>query len=189
MVRFAARYRALQVNFKLASLGGGTEAARIDEEQREALVAELVPEARRVADDLGVATNLDVLEAQLRAGGARTAPIEDIGCFMGFAYARVLVDGTVLYCCNTEVRVGSLASGARFSELWRGDAWNALRDRLRRGDYLASCGQCGKVNQNVKIAAAFAARYGEARLREVTGRDRPRERAAEVLARRLPVVE
>lgn len=88
---------------------------------------------------------------------------------MGYAYARVLVDGTVLYCCNVEVRVGSLRDST-FSALWSGDAWNALRDRFRRGEYLASCGQCGKLNQNVKLGRAYARRFGEAALLEATGR-------------------
>lgn len=154
MIDLGARHRALQVNFKLASLGGGTEAARIDDAQRDRLLGDLVPAAERRAAELGVAHNLDVFRAQLEAGGGATADIAAIariGCYMGYAYARVLVDGTVLYCCNTEVRVGSLAE-APFSTLWTGPTWQALRDRFRRGDYLDSCAQCGKLNQNVKIA-------------------------------------
>jgi len=157
------------VSFKLASLRGGTEDCRIDEAQRARLVAELVPEAARVAGELGVATNLDVFAAQLGAGGGATAPIADVGCFMGYYYARITVDGTVLYCCNTDVVVGSLAD-ARFADQWRGEAWQALRDRLRGGAYLPSCDQCGKLNQNVNIGRAFAAAYGDGRLRQVTGR-------------------
>lgn len=168
MIEQAARYDAALVNFKLASLKEGTEAAAITEEQRATLIHELVPAAMRRAGELGVETNLDVFARQLEAGGRATAPIRDIGCFMGFSYARILVDGTVLYCCNTEVRVGSLRE-ARFSELWNGSAWNVLRDRLRGGDYLAGCDQCGKVNQNVKLGRRFAKAFGEPRLRQVIG--------------------
>jgi len=157
MVRLAAETLAAAVNFKLASLKEGTEACRISDEQRARLVDEWVPAAARVAAELGVATNLDVFARQLAAGGAATAPMAEIGCFQGHYYSRVLVDGTVLYCCNTEVVVGSLAGGARFSQLWHGEAWNALRARLRRGDFLPSCAQCGKVNQNVKIGRRLAA--------------------------------
>jgi MoaA/NifB/PqqE/SkfB family radical SAM enzyme len=169
MVRLADRTLAAQVNFKLASLKDGTEACMITAAQRRRLIDELVPAAATEAAELGVATNLDVFARQLAAGGAATAPIAEIGCFMGYVYSRILVDGTVLYCCNTEVVVGSLA-GARFSELWNGAAWNGLRARMRRGDYLDSCDQCGKIAQNVKLARRFASTYGEARLREVTGR-------------------
>lgn len=170
MVRLAHRYQAAQVNFKLASLKDGTEGCRITEEQRRLLLEALVPEARAVARDLGVETNLDVFEAQLRAGGEATAPIAAIGCFMGYVYSRVLVDGTVLYCCNTDVVVGSLADGVPFSGLWQGPRWSELRERMRRGEYFESCNQCGKVNQNVKLGRRFAALYGERRLLEVTGR-------------------
>lgn len=169
MIELAERYRAKQVNFKLAGLKDGTEAARITDEQRTWLVAEWIPAAVERAQMLGVHHNLDVFAAQLGAGGGATAPVRDIGCFMGYVYSRILVDGTVLYCCNVDVRVGSLAE-MRFSELWHGAAWQALRARLRRGDYLPSCDQCGKINQNVKLGRKFAARYGEARFREVIGR-------------------
>ena len=170
MVRLAHRYDAEQLNFKLAGLKEGTEAARITEEQRARLVDTWIPEAGALAVELGVVTNLGVFAAQIEAGGEATAPIAEVGCFMGYVYARVLVDGTVLYCCNTDVRVGTLAGGARFSDLWSGPAWSALRDRLRRGDYFPSCDQCGKLNQNVKLAERFAAAYGEPRLLAVTGR-------------------
>ena len=169
MVRLAHRYRAGALNYKLAGLREGTEAARIREDQRAWLLAEGVPAATALAAELGVETNLDVFAAQLGAGGGDTAPIADVGCVMGHVYARVLVDGTVLYCCNTEVVVGSL-SQARFSELWRGARWNEWRARLRAGQYLPSCGQCGKLNQNVKIGRKLAAAYGEETLRRVTGR-------------------
>jgi len=171
MVRFAHRHRASQVNFKLASLRDGTQACRISAGQREALQTRLIPEARRVADDLGVRSNLDVFARQVQASsGWETAPIEDVGCFMGYEYSRILVDGTVLYCCNTDVRVGSLADGTRFSDLWYGPAWEALRARFRRGDYYESCSQCGKLNQNVKLAERFEAVYGREKLLAVTGR-------------------
>jgi MoaA/NifB/PqqE/SkfB family radical SAM enzyme len=170
MVELGARYAAERINFKLAGLGGGTEAAMIDDAQRAQLIAEGVPAARERAGELGVTTNLDVLAAQLATGGSATAPIADIGCFMGYVYSRITVDGTVLFCCNTEVVVGSLADGTRFSELWRGPVWNELRAQMRRGDYLPSCSQCGKLNQNVKIGRAFAKAYGDERLAEVTGR-------------------
>lgn len=170
MVELGARYSACQINFKLAGLGGGTEACRITEAQRQRLLGELIPAAARLAHACQLPTNLDVLAAQLGAGGGDTAPIDQVGCFMGYVYSRIAVDGTVLYCCNTEVVVGSLASGARFSQLWTGPVWQGLRDRMRRGDYLASCRQCGKLNQNVKLARRFAAAYGEQRLLQVTGR-------------------
>jgi MoaA/NifB/PqqE/SkfB family radical SAM enzyme len=156
MVRLAHRYRAGQLNYKLASLREGTEACRISDGQRAWLVDEGVPAATALARELGVDTNLDVFAAQLAAGGEATAPIADVGCYMGHVYARVLVDGTVLYCCNTEVVVGSL-SEARFSELWRGPRWDAWRARMRAGDYLPSCAQCGKLNQNVKISRKLRA--------------------------------
>jgi len=177
IVRFGASFRADRVNFKLASLAGGTEACRIDDAQRAQLLAD-VPRARALADELRVATNLDLFARQLEAGEAdesATVPIEHVGCFMGHVYTRITATRDVLYCCNTEVRVGSLAD-APLSELWRGDAWQALRARLRRGDYFAGCARCGKFEQNAAWSARVRAELGEAAWRDATGADRHRLR-------------
>lgn len=170
MVRLGAMYGAEQINFKLASLREGTEQVRISEAQRLQLQSELVPRAMAEAEQHQLPTNLDVFLQQLRAGEEATASIADVGCFMGYAYSRILVDGTVLYCCNTDVKVGSLATGASFSELWHSAAWESLRARMRRGDYFSSCNQCGKFNQNVQLSEQFARVYGAERLLQVTGR-------------------
>jgi MoaA/NifB/PqqE/SkfB family radical SAM enzyme len=179
MIAQAHHFSALQVNFKLASLAAGTERAAIDEEQRRWLLDEGVPAARARAAALGVTTNLDVFAAQLGAGGRRTAPIDEIGCFLGFEYSRITVDGTVLYCCNTEVEVGRLDRPDDFSALWHGPAWQALRGRLGAGDFFPGCWQCGKVNENVKLATAFRQAHGPAAA--------PYARAV-ASARRLPVL-
>jgi MoaA/NifB/PqqE/SkfB family radical SAM enzyme len=186
MIDQAADLSARLVNFKLASLKDGTEAARASRVDLLAIDQDLDALRARAARR-EVVTNLDTFALQVKAALARpgetaevddapdqagpaTAPIEEVGCFMGFAYARILVDGTVLYCCNTEVVVGSLAGGDRFSDLWRGATWQAMRDRMRRGDYLASCQQCGKIAQNVKLAERFEREHGRDALLRVTGR-------------------
>jgi MoaA/NifB/PqqE/SkfB family radical SAM enzyme len=169
MVEQAHRYRASRLNFKLASLRGGTEAVAIDDAQRQRLLGGDIERARTRAGQLDVDHNLDVFEQQVEVGGELTAPIESVGCMLGYSYSRITVDGTVLYCCNTEVVVGSVAAGESFSALWTGPAWEALRARLRAGEYFPGCHQCGKLNQNVKLAARFSERYGEARWRQITG--------------------
>jgi hypothetical protein len=174
MVSFAARFRADRVNFKLASLAGGTETCRITEEQRAQLIGEGVPKARELAEKLGVKTNLDLFAHQLAAceeDETATVPIADVGCFQGYVYTRITASLDVLYCCNTEVRVGSLAD-ARFSELWTGPAWQGLRDRMRRGDYMAGCERCGKFEQNMTWSKRVREELGDDVWRTVTGNDR-----------------
>lgn len=168
MIEQAHAFDAAQINFKLASLRAGTEAVQVSETQRETLLAHDIPAATARAAALGVQHNLEVFAQQLRTGGEATAPIAEVGCFLGYHYSRITVEGAVLYCCNTEVEVGHLREG--FTNLWRGPAWTALRERLRAGQYFAGCAQCGKFNQNVKLSARFRQLHGEARWLEVTGR-------------------
>ncbi len=171
MVRFGRTFHAARINFKLASLARGTEQCSITPEQRDQLLAAAIPRARAVAAELGVATNLDLFERQVGAarGDLRaTVPIGEIGCFMGHVYTRITVDHDVLYCCNTEVRVGSL-HGTTFAALWQGDAWHQLRTRLRRGDWFPGCHRCGKLEQNAAWSARFRERYGDLAWRAVIG--------------------
>jgi MoaA/NifB/PqqE/SkfB family radical SAM enzyme len=168
MIEQAHAFAAAQINFKLASLRAGTEAVQISGAQRATLLERDVPAAIERAAALGVVHNLDVFAQQLRAGGEATAPIAEVGCFLGYHYSRITVEGTVLYCCSTEVEVGHLRDG--FAALWRGPAWTALRARLRAGQYFAGCAQCGKFNQNVKLSARFRQLYGEQRWLAATGR-------------------
>ncbi len=146
---FARRFGAGRVNAKLASLAGGTEACAITEDQRAWLLEEGVPRTRAEAARHGVDHNLDLFEAQLRAGGLVTTDMDAVGCAMGFVYTRITVDEDVLYCCNTELTVGSLREST-LGDLWFGDRWQQLRDRFARHDWAPGCERCGKYEQNVK---------------------------------------
>lgn len=157
MIDRARELAAERVNFKLASLSRGTEAVRLPPAERERLLREALPAAERRAAELGVKHNLPSLAAQLAAGDGATSPIETVGCHMGDRYARVAVDGTVYFCCNTETAVGRIDAATRFRDLWTGRAWAAMRDRLRARDFLPGCRRCGKFEQNAKIAAKLAA--------------------------------
>lgn len=171
MVRFAAHHNAAHITYKLASLGRGTESCAITEAQRGRLKEEWIPEALREAERLGVDTNLHVFASQVEAGGLVTAPIKQVGCFMGWTYARVTVEGKILFCCSTEVEVGDLALG-KFSEQWFGGRWNETRERLMQGHYFPACAQCGKLNQNVKIGRRVREKLGEPVYLARTGRIR-----------------
>lgn len=169
MIRQAATYDAERVNFKLASLRAGTQAVRITGEQRAWLLDEGIAAAEAEAARLKVTHNLATFRAQVESGGETTAPIHEIGCFLGYDYSRITVDRTVLYCCNTEVVVGRLEAPEDFASLWTGPAWQALRARLRAGRYFPGCWQCGKLNENVKLSARFRAAFGEERWRAAIG--------------------
>lgn len=171
MVRFGRRFGADRVNFKLASLAEGTEATALRPEQRSWLLAEGLEAAQELAVRLGVATNLDLFARQVRAGtdaDTTTVPIDRIGCFMGYAYTRITVDRTVLYCCNTAVEVGSLRDTS-LAVLWTGPRWQELRERLRAGRYLEGCDRCGKLEQNAKWSERYRAWAGDDAWAEATG--------------------
>lgn len=193
MVQQAADAGAARLNFKLASLKAGTEAVALDDDALATLSGSLLG-AIILADQLELPTNLPVFSAQvaaMRAGRGedavervgQTAPIDDVGCFMGHFYSRITVDGTVLYCCNTDVEIGSL-NVLPFSSWWRSAKWASFRRRLRDGRYLPSCRQCGKLNQNEKLSSRLRQRFGDEAWAAVTGHGGGHHPRFEPLARR-----
>lgn len=154
MVRFGRIFQADRVNFKLASLAGGTEGCAALPEQLEQLAQDSIPQARALAAQLGVPTNLALFADQVQAALGQplhTTPMAEVGCYMGHVYTRVTVQGEVLYCCNPAVQVGHLDLGP-LSEQWWGPRWQAMREQLARGEFLDGCERCGKFEQNRKWA-------------------------------------
>lgn len=170
MVEFAAETDAKSVSFKFASLANGTEAVALDDADKRRLADELAPAAVARAAFLAVETDLAAFARQIHPGSERTAPIEDIGCFMGYLYARVTVFGEVLYCCNTKLAVGNLSHGERLSDMWTRPAWQSRRDALRAGSYFEGCDQCGKLKQNIKWSDKLRVALGDERFLPLIGR-------------------
>ncbi len=150
MVHFARRFPVKRINFKFASLKNGTEAVALSPDQKRELRHDLVPRAMAFAHAFKIDTDLDAFCAQIDPDTDSTAPIADVGCFMGLLYSRLTVQGEVLYCCNTQVQVGELDGPGSFRSLWEGPAWQGRRDSVRAGRYFDGCEQCGKFKQNWK---------------------------------------
>lgn len=159
MVHFAARHGARQVTFKLASLGNGTEACAITEAQRVELREQLVPAARAAAAELGVVTNLEVFAQQLTAGGLATTPIEEVGCFMGWHYARITVEGALLYCCAATLQVGHLDWG-RFRSSGLGRRGRHCGHRCGPGSMRRRVGSVGSSTRTSSWRRRFGSGLG-----------------------------
>lgn len=150
MVRFAAEWPVKRVNFKFASLVHGTEAVALTTDQKRDLVENLIPRAQAIAQFKRVDTDLDAFATQVSVDSHRTAPIEDVGCYMGTIYCRITVDAELLYCCNTNISVGQIDGEHTFRQLWEGTRYAKLRDQIGSGKFFPSCQQCGKYKQNYK---------------------------------------
>ena len=111
-------------------------------------------ELKALAVTLNVSANWNVFAAELRGVRAEETPtVEETGCWAGHYYGRVTASGDVFFCCNQNpaLRVGSLME-ASFTELWQSPRWEEIRARLRAGDYIPGCDQCGKMDLNHRVA-------------------------------------
>jgi MoaA/NifB/PqqE/SkfB family radical SAM enzyme len=160
MVDQAALYCAAQLNFKLASLDDRRSELAISKPQQDWLLNQGIAAAEAAAKSQGVRTNLAVFRRQVATVGGTTAPIDKVGCFLGYDYCRITADGTALFCCNSQARVGQVRKSGDFSGLWRGPAWNGIRARVARGRFFPGCDQCGKLDENIRLAHHYRDRFG-----------------------------
>ena len=152
MVEFATPWPTKRINFKFASLVNGTEAVALSPDQKRELIEVLIPRAQAIATFKGIETDLRAFATQVSVDSHETAPIEDVGCYMGTIYCRITVDQELLYCCNTDISVGWINEENSFHDLWTGPAYEQLRQRIGGGEFFDSCRQCGKYKQNFKWA-------------------------------------
>ncbi|SFC19958.1 Radical SAM superfamily enzyme, MoaA/NifB/PqqE/SkfB family [Flexibacter flexilis DSM 6793] len=150
MLELAASF-GTKIQFKLMSIGDGTEQVAITPTQHTQLL-EQETAVLALAERLGVQTNLTFFYQQLRGESATSFPIEAIGCFVGYWYSRVWADGSVHFCCNPEssLAVGSLHENS-FLELWQGEKYAELRQKLHGGQLVNGCDRCGKFDLNCKL--------------------------------------
>ncbi len=169
MLDFAARHGAKRVSFKLASLGGGTEPLALSAAQQAELQRAVLPQALALAQQLPLDTDLAAFATQVQPDALSCAPMEAVGCFMGYLYGRVTPVGDLLFCCNTQLVVGRIGPEAPLRALWRGPQHQALRDALRAGRFFPGCERCGKYKQNLKWSQRLRERLGEDRFAELFG--------------------
>jgi MoaA/NifB/PqqE/SkfB family radical SAM enzyme len=149
-VRVAARLRVPTVWFKGAIEPAGRNPGLAGELDHARLKAS-VDEARRLASELDVSTNLAWWRREIDRVGAnppeRRAPPPG-RCLIPWLSVWVGVDGELLPCCNCAFHpedepVGRLGVDGSFDRLWRGPALSKLRDEMRRGVHtLDACRSC-----------------------------------------------
>jgi MoaA/NifB/PqqE/SkfB family radical SAM enzyme len=150
MVRLAASLEA-RCSFKVGDAPAGTERFTLRADEVRFILAELVPQARALAKHLGVRQNLDAFQAQL-SGDEPSGAVT--GCYAGYLYSRVYVDGRVFFCCE-HIEVGHVDDGP-FPQIWKAPRYDAMRERLRRGEYFPGCARCGKHDMNFQAARRTA---------------------------------
>ncbi len=134
-------------SFKVGDVPKGTEHHALTDAQKQTLLTELIPAARELARVKQVRHNLDAYQAQLTG---RWPSGQDTGCFAGYLYSRVYVDGRVFFCCE-HIEAGHVNDGT-FSDIWRAPKYEAVRERLHRGEYYPGCARCGKHDMNFQAS-------------------------------------
>jgi MoaA/NifB/PqqE/SkfB family radical SAM enzyme len=127
----------------------------------------VVREAKALASAGGIDTNLEHWQREIdRVGdtppGERPPPPGR--CLVPWLSVFVRVDGSILPCCNCtfrpdEGRLGTIGADGTFGDLWRSDAYAALRSEVRGGEYrLPICQHCPDPVTTTQVAGSAAER-------------------------------
>jgi MoaA/NifB/PqqE/SkfB family radical SAM enzyme len=147
MVELAHAHGA-RASFKVGDLPKGTEHFALSAEQRGDLAQVLIPAARARAEELGVRHNLDAYLAALTGGKGLPA------CFAGYLYTRVSVEGRVYFCC-AHLDAGDVAKTG-FEQVWSAPQYQAMRERIAKGQWFDACNRCGKHDMNFSAERELA---------------------------------
>ncbi len=142
IVDMAADLGAVSVGAELLVPYEGLDMAGATVETEDPRYAEALSEARLRASDRGIVLNAP-------ATGAEGPGAE--GCRYVGSWVYIDPDGLVNPCpyWNLAEPLGDL-SACGFDEVWRGEAYEALRERLARGVMEGSCAGCPELSQGAR---------------------------------------
>ncbi len=113
-------------------------------------------EARKLAKELGLVTNLRELEVTATAAGTRSV-YEKMPCYIGYEFALITGGGDVIFCCHCSEPLGNLHE-EDFSVIWKSNRYQEARRQAMAlpatKQSLPDCGcffACSHVSQNLEV--------------------------------------
>jgi MoaA/NifB/PqqE/SkfB family radical SAM enzyme len=157
MVRVAHEVGAEEASFVHTTVHDGTRDLAMSQEQYDQLKQSL-PEARALARELGVTTNLDTFRAIVPTymDATITGPAV-VPCYVGWYFTVVLGNGSVLPCCQCSKPIDRVTPKQRFADIWASPKYAAFRTAARKlpdkSEALSSCecGSCMLRPRNISI--------------------------------------
>ena len=143
MIALARSFNA-KMQFKLASLSPGLEDLALSENQYED-IRNLVPELIKINPDV---QSLQDFALQIR-GKKHQFSMSETGCYAGYFYSRITIDGDVLFCCKN-FKMGNL-NESTFKEIWSNEIYQKFRKNMFQKKFLPLCKSCGNLSLNTKV--------------------------------------
>ena len=139
MYKFAKAFGASDVYFTILDvIPGSTDVLLLSEYQRQELIKEaetIKSEARRdnIALEFfdGFVRRLSKPEQDFRKGEFDKSDIDKIPCYVGWIFARIMADGSVVPCCRGVKKVMGNINDRSFKEVWFSDKYNEFRAKAK----------------------------------------------------------
>ena len=165
MIEMAAACGASGVYLKMMETNDHVLLLLPAEADRESM-AERLEEAENLASRLGVSANFTGFGYQLshleETGEFSTELYDKIGCYMGWFFVRVNLDGKVSFCCKDKF-LDRVTPSRSLSDIWHSVKYHHFRLIAKDMDFKkgkgfldAKCRRCSNFNQNMMIHAILA---------------------------------
>ena len=157
MIEATHEVGAQEAQFAHSVVHPGTNDLKLSQAQFEALQAALPAVIDRGAA-LGVRSNLAVFQSSIPPymPSALVGPAV-VPCYVGWYFAIVLGNGSVLPCCQSKEPIDRLTEGRRFADIWASDSYRDVRLAAKalpvQSDLLktAECDKCQLRGRNIAL--------------------------------------
>jgi len=139
MYDFGVHYGADSLYFTIVDIiPGQTDSLSIRGQQREELLAK-AEEIRKKSykDNVQLeffdefSRRLSVADEDFRKGEYDKSRINEIPCYAGWIFARILADGSVVPCCRGVKKIMSNINEKSFKDIWFSDSYNEFRAKAK----------------------------------------------------------
>ena len=165
MIELAADYDASGIFLKMMETNDHVLHLLPAEADRESM-AERLKEAENLASRHGVNANFSGFGYQLShvddTGEFSAGLYDRIGCYMGWFFVRVNLDGNVSFCCKDKF-LDRVTPSRSLSDIWHSVRYHHFRLIAKDMDFKkgkgfldAKCRRCSNFNQNMTIHAILA---------------------------------
>ncbi|MFH1519733.1 MAG: radical SAM protein [Candidatus Omnitrophota bacterium] len=139
MYEFGLQYGADALYFTIADVFAGQtdKLAMNDEERKNVLNNSLEIKERSKKDNIhleffdGFLSRLAQSDADFRKGQYDRFTVDQIPCYAGWTFTRVLADGNIVPCCRGVKKIMGNINNKLFEEIWFSDQYNEFRSKAK----------------------------------------------------------
>lgn len=155
MVDFGIKCKADRVYFKNLNVFSGIEKFALTDEQK----TELIESIRKI-DKFKLKSIKNNLNEFLQLSSNPLESVEEVPCYMGYVFSRIVNGKYVVPCCNCyRSPIGEISEDNSFEKIWKSKKYTSFRkmifNKKDRENFGCDCYECQHFTENKKLDNLF----------------------------------